>query len=102
MLRKNGKIIGVQTGEMGLNKEGYFSALSTGDKLEMNPVKRLLQGLNSHLSLEPVPSELFRHTKGQSKLTEELTRLPIYIVITKQCLSTYVMTRNLSFIKYIF
>jgi len=62
-----------------INKEGYFSALSTGDKLEMNPVKRLLQGLNSHLSLEPVPSELFRRTKDQSKLTEELTRLPIYV-----------------------
>ena len=64
---------------MKLKKEGYFSALSKGDKLNMKPVEDLLAGLSSHLSIEPVPSGLFQQTKSQAKITEELTRLPVYV-----------------------
>lgn len=64
---------------MGLKKGEYFSLLSRGDKLDMKSVEGLLAGFNSHLSVESVPSELLRQTKSQAKITEELTRLPVYV-----------------------
>jgi hypothetical protein len=63
---------------MKLKKGEYFSALSEG-KLDMKPVEDLLAGLKSHLTVEDVPPELLRQTKSQARITEELTRLPVYV-----------------------
>ena len=64
---------------MRLNKDGYFSALSRENLLDMEAVNGLRKRLSSHLSIEPVPSELYGQTKSQAKITEELTRLPLFI-----------------------
>jgi hypothetical protein len=61
---------------MGLKKGEYFSALST---LDMKSVKDLRTGLGSHLTVEEVPPELLRRTEDQAKITEELTRLGVYV-----------------------
>ncbi len=65
---------------MELKKGEYFSALTKG-KLDMAPVKDLLTELelDSRLSVECVPSELVQQTESQAKITEELTRLGVYV-----------------------
>jgi hypothetical protein len=64
---------------MGLQKGEYFSALSTGGILDGEPVNGLTAELRSHLSVEPVPLELLQQTKSQAKITEELSRLPMFV-----------------------
>lgn len=69
---------------MPLEKGAYFSALSKGGLLDMKPIENLLKGLDSHLLLEPLQPELLCQTKSQAKITEELTRLPIFVAKGKR------------------
>ena len=63
---------------MGLEKEGYFQALSH-NQLDMKPIIRLLEGLKAYLAVEPVPAELIGRAYSRVKITEELTRLGVYV-----------------------
>jgi len=62
-----------------LNKGSYLSILNDGNRLDMKPINDLLEGVSEHLILGPVPKEILQASKEQSKITEELTRLSIFV-----------------------
>ena len=64
---------------MELEKGKYFTALTGDGNLDRKPVNSLLAELETHLSVESVPSELLRQTGSQAKITDELTRLPVFV-----------------------
>jgi hypothetical protein len=67
-----------------LEKDKYFKALSSKNVLDRKPVNSVLKKLNSNLTLTPVPPQILKQSAGQSKITEELTRLPIFVATGKR------------------
>jgi hypothetical protein len=64
---------------MELKKGEYYSALSKGNILDLKPIEGLIAHLKLHLLIEPLPEELLERSNKQTKITEELTRLPLFI-----------------------
>lgn len=62
-----------------ISKDGYFKALSDGNELDFKPLNDLFEKLKTHLVIEPIPIGIFAKSNGQPKITEELTRLSIYV-----------------------
>lgn len=62
---------------MSLERAGYFKSLN---RLSRETVDQLLATLRQrHLRIEPIPSEVLSRSSLGPKVTEELTRLPIYL-----------------------
>lgn len=64
---------------MELKKGEYYSALSKGSILDLKSIESLISTLRLHLLIEPLPEELLKRTNKQTKITEELTRLPLFV-----------------------
>ncbi len=63
----------------GSNRSKYFSSLSNGKMTDYSAVNNLLDELRKYLSIEPIPEYVIKKSHLGPKITEELTRLPIYI-----------------------
>jgi hypothetical protein len=61
------------------NQSHYFSYLSNGKITDYVAVKSLLDELRKYLSIEPIPEYVIKKSHLGPKITEELTRLPIYL-----------------------
>lgn len=69
---------------MNFERNGYFKALSKNDSITYQPVDQLLDCLRKYLNLNPVPTALCKHSSYGLKITEKLTRLPIYLATGKR------------------
>jgi len=58
---------------------GYYSDLTRGGVLSHKAVSVLLDALKEYLSVEPLPEEVYQKSSFVPKITNELTRLPLYI-----------------------
>ena len=62
-----------------LQRGRYFSDLRSGGVLDDKAITALLNILQEHLSVELLPEEVYRKSNLGPKITEELTRLPLYL-----------------------
>ena len=62
-----------------LKRGGYFSDLRRDGVLDCKAVLLLLNELKKYLTVESLPQQIYQKSTFGPKITEELTRLPLYI-----------------------
>jgi len=64
---------------MTFGQEEYLTSISRSNILDAKPIDNLLKELRSYLTISNIPDQLPKKAPLQAKITEELSRLPLFV-----------------------